>query len=374
MLKRLIVSKRKTAKVFSIILLIAFLVSVFLFQGFYITQVNKVRGMYSVWKGDKALRKLKLQKAIDYYQKGLALYPGHYSAWFNLGNIYVVYEDYYSAVDAYENAIKYNPNYVIARMNYGIVSAEKLGDFDGAISQYKTILDIRRKLVYIPFVFNNLRSYKTNIGLAYYNMGLAYRKKSLYMDEDIAYQERYLNDAIDAYKHAAKILKKSYDARYNLALAYHLYGDYRNAGISYCKAIELAPMNYEAHYNLAILLRHMKFYKESIDEMEKATTLITSTDGSTNRQSYVFDVLNDVSRMYIDKGAMNAMIEPLDTNKRTSEQKYVPMTYVNGRLVFTDELDKAIINNFKTCSSMHIFTDDEEEEFYSSADRHFPGD
>ena len=31
---------------------------------------------------------------------------------------------------------------VIARMNYGIVSAEKLGDFDGAINQYDETGDI----------------------------------------------------------------------------------------------------------------------------------------------------------------------------------------------------------------------------------------
>lgn len=355
--------KRRLAKIFSFILLVVFIASVFLYKDWYTVQVNKVRGMYSVWKGDKALRKLKLQKAIDYYQRGLSLYPGHYSAWFNLGNIYVVYEDYYSAVDAYENAIKYNPNYVIARMNYGIISAEKLGDFDGAISQYKTILDIRRKMVYIPFVFNNLRSYKTNIGLAYYNMGLAYRQKSLYLNDDRAYQERYLNDSIEAYKHAVKILKKSYDARYNLGLAYHVYGDYTNAGLSYCKAIELAPMNYEAHYNLAILLRHLKYYKESIDEMEKATTLITTTDGVSNRQRYVFDVLNDVSRRYIESNDdVNYMVESLSGRSSEPKEVNVPLTYVRGHLIATDDLDKAILKNFKTCSSLHIFEDTDEDE------------
>lgn len=365
MIERWILSKRKVAKVFSFIIFIAFVASVLLFQGWYITQVNKLQGIYYVWKGDRALRKLKLQKAIDLYQQGLSLYPGHYGAWFNLGNLYVVYEDYYSAVDAYENAIKYNPNYVLARMNYGIVSAEKLGDFDGAIEQYKKIIEIRRKLVYIPFIFNNLRSYKTNIGLAYYNMGLAYRQKSLYLDQDRAFQERYLNEAIESYKEAVKILKKSYDARYNLGLAYHLYGDTRNAGISYCKAIEIAPMNYEAHYNLAILLRHLKHYKESVDEMEKATTLITSSDGITNRQRYVFDVLNEVSRLYMEKGDLSALAEPLDADNK-KDRRFLPMTYVGGHLVPTDELDKAILKNFSTCSSLHFFTDEDEDEEFNT--------
>ena len=267
-------NRRKFSKIFSILFFIAFVVTVYLFPNWYVTQINKVRGMYLVWQGDKALRKLEIQDAIGYYLKGLELYPGHYSAWFNLGNIYVLYEDYYSAADAYENAIKYNPNYVIARMNYGIISAERLGDFDGAIDQYNTILGIRRKLVYIPYVFNNLKSYKTNIGLAYYNMGVAYRQKSIYSDGDITQQSYYLLEAIKAYKEAIKYLKNDYDAFYNLALAYHLNKDYNLAGLNYCRAIELGPMNYEAHYNLAVLLQEMKHYKEAYEEMEKANTLI----------------------------------------------------------------------------------------------------
>ena len=69
-----------------------------------------------------------------------------------MGNLYVIYEDYYSAVDAYEKAFEYNPKMVIARMNYGIVSAEKLGDFDGAIDQYNEIIKTKRHLLSIPFV------------------------------------------------------------------------------------------------------------------------------------------------------------------------------------------------------------------------------
>ena len=210
---------------------------VFFNQSWFLKQYDKICSMYYIHKGDKAFAKLKLQKAIDYYNTALKLFPEHYSAWFNLGNIYVVYEDYYSAVDAYEQAFTYNPKMMIARMNYGIVSAEKLGDFDGAIDQYNEIINTKRHLISIPFVYSNRKSYKANKGIAYYNMGLAYRQKSLYSGDDWRLQRQNLEKAIDAYKHAVKILKKDYDARYNLALAYHLLGDYNNAGLTYCKAI-----------------------------------------------------------------------------------------------------------------------------------------
>ena len=353
-------NKIRFRKFMSFLLVVAFIASIFVFPQWYKRQINKVRGMYYVSKGDKALRKVKFQKAIDYYLYGLKLYPEHYGAWLNLGNIYVAYEDYYSAVDAYQNAIKYNPNYVMARMNYGIISAEKLGDFDGAIRQYKEILGIRRKLVYIPFVFSNLRSYKTNMGLAYYNMGVAYRQKSIYSENDYNYQQYYLREAIKAYEEAVKILKKDYDARYNLALAYHLNREYNSAGLTYCDAIELAPMNYEAHYNLAILLKHLKKYKEAYNEMEKANSLVSSKDGQSNRQRYIFDVMNDVTKLVLmeDDGAQWLM----EKFNAEMDARNEGMTYVNGKLVASEDLDRAMLENFRTCTARAEFLDPDAED------------
>lgn len=328
-------------------------------QSWIIRQYDKLSSLYYVYKGDKAYSKLKLQKSIDYYNKALKLYPEHYGAWFNLGNIYVVFEDYYSAVDAYEQAIKYNPKMMVARMNYGIVSAEKLGDFDGAIDQYDAIIKTKRHLVSIPFVYSNRKSYKVNRGVAYYNKGLAYRQKSLYVGDNWVLQREYLNKAIESYKNAIKILKKHYDSLYNLALAYHLIGDYNNAGLTYCKAIAVAPMNYEAHFNLAILLRHMKYYKESLDELEKATSLITDSEGASARQRYVFDVMNEVTRIILSENEKKYMVENIADPGDKVEVKTNAVTYVNGKLVMTDDLDKAVIKNFRTCGSKKIFLDED---------------
>lgn len=345
----------KIYKLFLLILLAALIAVGLVNRDWFLKQYDKVTSMYYIYKGDKAYSKLKLQSAIDNYNTALRLYPEHYSAWFNLGNIYVVYEDYYSAVDAYEQAIRYNPKMMIARMNYGIVSAEKLGDFDGAIDQYNEILKTKRHLIHIPFIYGNKKSYKMNRGIAYYNMGIAYRQKSLYAGDSITLQRQYLNKALECYKNAVKILKKDYDARYNLALAYHLLGDYNNAGLTYCKAIKLAPMNYEAHYNLAVLLRHMKYYKESLDELEKATALITDSEGVSNSQRYVFDVMNDVTRTILSDTEKKYIVDKV-SDEKDSETSAV--TYVNGKLVASDSLDKAILKNFRTCGSREIFLED----------------
>lgn len=341
--------KKIFTKTFLVLFVIFCILCVFLFWGWFEKQYDKAVGMYYVYKGDKAYKHAKLQEAIEDYNKGLLLYPEHSKAWFNLGNIYVVYEDYYAAVDSYEKAIEYNKKFTLAKMNLGIISAEKLGDFNGAIIQYKEIINQKKHLWFIPFVFKNTKSEKTNKGLAYYNMGVAYRGRSIYRDGD-RNSPGDLRQAIEAYENAVKILNKDYDARYNLALVYHLSGDYQDAGINYCKAINIEPMNYEAHYNLAILLRHLQMYKEAYDEIEKATILVTNGNTNTNTASYVFDILNDISRILVAKNSYDYLIEKIDNEPAGDE-----VTYVNGKIVATDALDRAMLKNFKNCKAENFF-------------------
>lgn len=351
-------------KFIKFIIFAAFVASIFIYPQWYKKQWNKIPGMYYVSKGDSYLRKVEFQKAIDEYKHGLELYPDHYGAWFNLGNIYVAYEDFYSALDAYETAIKYNPNYVLARMNYGIISAEKLGDFDGAIAQYNEIIGIQRKLVYIPFIFNNLRSYKVNIGLAYYNKGVAYRQKSTYLDDKNHDKQLYLRKSLEAYKQAVKILKDNYDATYNLALAYHLNGDYNLAGLTYCRAIELNPMNYEAHYNLAVLLNHLKYYKEAVKELHKANTIITANGGNPSQTRYVFDVMNDFTKNVLKtEDGLKYLTEQMIQDEQNLDST---LTYVNGKVTASEELDEAMVQNFKTCSARSLFRDEDNLEDYDT--------
>lgn len=342
--------KRIFSKTFFIIFVIVCFLGVFFYWGWFEKQYYKGLGMYYVYKGDKAYRHADLQEAIEYYNRGLTLYPEHYGAWFNLGNIYVAYEDYYAATDAYQKAIEYNNNFTTARMNLGIISAEKLGNFDTAIVQYKAIISSKKGLLSVPFVFSNKKSEQTNKGLAYYNMGVAYRKKSLYEDGKNIHSAEYLLNAIQAYKNATKILKNDYDASYNLALAYHLEGDYQNAGLNYCRSIELKPMNYEVHYNLAILLRHLKMYKEAYNELEKATLLSVEGCNNSNTTSYVFDILNDVSRTLTNNNEYSYLVDKIDNEPSSDE-----VTYVNGKIVATDALDRAMLKNFQTCETKDFF-------------------
>ncbi len=376
--------KKLLSALFSLFIIFAVAVAAYFNQQFLLKQYDKVKGMYYVYKGDKAYRNLKMQQAIKYYNKGLNIYPEHYGAWYNLGNIYVEYEDYYSALNAYSQAFKYNPRMMVARMNYGIVSSEKLGDFDTAIDQYNKILKTKRNLVSIPYVYNNRISYKENKAIAYYNKGVAYRLKSLYCNDDWELQRKYLAKAIEAYKKSIEINPNSYDAQYNLGLAYHITGNYDQAGKCYCNAIKSAPMNYEAHYNLAILLRKMGHYKEAYDEIDKASTLITALDENSATQQYAAIVMNDITRSVYNNEHRNYLAEVLEEekaqtkkhmakkdkdikSKETKEDKKkdsitsTGINFVNGKIVATEELDKAMLDNFGKCPSRSIFTGEVED-------------
>lgn len=378
--------KKLLSALFSLFVLGAISVAVYFNQQFVKIQADKVRGMYYVYKGDKAYSHLKLQKAIGFYNKGLKLYPEHYGAWYNLGNIYVEYEDYYSALYAYSQAFKHNPRMMVARMNYGIIATEKLGDFDSALKQYNMVLKTKRHLLSIPYVYNNRVSYKENRAIAYYNIGVTYRMKSLYSNDDWELQRKYLAKAIQAYKKSIEINPKNYDAQYNLGLAYHISGNYDEAGRCYCKAISISPMNYEAHYNLAVLLRKLGHYQESYDEIDKASTLITALDENSATQQYVAIVMNDITRnlyqneeykrhlrtileeekkktrQHMARSEKDLKARETDKDKQQDSITSVGINFVNGKIVATEELDKAMLENFGKCPSMSIFTSDYEED------------
>ena len=343
--------------------------------------INRALGVYYVFKGDRAYHKHKLAYSIQYYNKGLEYFPEHYTAWHNLGNIYVVYEDYYSAVDAYQNAIKHNPRYAMARMNLGIVEAEKLGNFDEAIAQYDAIINLRNRVWAIPFLFSNKKSSKQNRGIALYNRGLAYRGKAMFLpDEDRELELGLLRKAAESYEKSHKILRKNSDVLFNLALTYQVMGDYRDAGLNYCKAIALAPMNYDAHYNLAVLLRRLKRYKDSMDELEKASVILSLKSDGEGRSAYVFGILSEASHLYSKYGAneiganmdiyntdnqdVNVKKKKKKNKKQKDENELIKFNSSTGKIMPAEDLDKVMIKNFKVCAGMDYFKHEAEDDEY----------
>ena len=368
--------KKLLKALFPIVVIALIAVAIYFNQQFLKAQYRKAQGVFYVFQGDEAFRHMDMIKAIKRYKKGLKLYPKHYSAWYNLGNIYVAYEDYYSALYAYSQAFKYNPKMMTARMNYGIVASSKLGDFDSSIEQYKQIIKTERKLISIPTIFSNKYSTKENKAIAYYNMGLSYRMKSLYAGDDWEKQRRFLAEAIRSYQKSLKISPKRYDTWFNLGFAYHISDNYLEAGRCYCQAIKLQPLSYEAHFNLAVLLRRMRHYKESYDEIEKASILVTALDDTPAAQQYVAIVMNDITKNlyqnehYRDRLKDTLAAEKAQAQEHMGEEKEIKSNKgffsknkkTKEKKVSQKVQDDALMNSFGVCPSMEYFTYSDEED------------
>ncbi|MDD3012189.1 MAG: tetratricopeptide repeat protein [Candidatus Gastranaerophilales bacterium] len=302
---------------------------------------------YYVWQADEEYKKGHFQEAIGKYNYAIKLFPEHYKANYNLGNIYVTYEDYNNAVSCYEKALIANPYYLNARINLGIVLSQQILDIDRAIVEYNKAINTNPFILNLPFVFNNKPSITHSKAIAYYNLGIAYKNKSLLYKSDSMEARDYLKQAAECYRNSIKIEPDSYESHYNLALTMQLLGVYLESLEEYCKSINLEPLDYKAHYNLAILLRQKFLYRESIKELEKAGLLL-DVKGDYFKTAYIYQILNEVSQRVIAKRAISYEYETEKSGE--SPARSYDITYVNGRVVPTEDLDKAITENMRTCS------------------------
>ena len=116
-------------------------------------------------------------------------------------------------------------------------------------------------------------------------------------------------------------------------------------------------MRFEGHYNLAVLLRRLNRNRDSVNELEKAALLISeSPDSSSIQTAYIFNLLNEVTRRLITSDEYYTQ-KLTDTSSEASSY-----TYINGKIVADDDFDKAIYKNFKSCSGISFFKDEEEFE------------
>ena len=315
--------KKIFTKTVSIAIFVVMFVICVIFSDKILVQVSHIKAFYYVHKGDNFYHRGDFQKAITHYNYALRLYPEHVKARYNLGNIYVAYEDYNSAVDCYYKALQYNPDFINARINLGIILSQELLDYDTAIEQYQKAVNSEPIIVSIPFVFDNAKNMKIGKAVANYDMGLAYKSKALLYAQDPFQSRNFVQKAAESYEKAVRIEPINYDSHYNLALAYHILGEYKKAMREYCTAIEIEPYNYEAHYNLAILLSTLSKFDYAVGELEKAI-LILDLKGNDYKQRYIHGVLNEVTqKALIRKQYTDSFLEikKADEAQKTDKEK-----------------------------------------------------
>jgi cytochrome c-type biogenesis protein CcmH/NrfG len=82
------------------------------------------------------------QKAIAAYEKSLALNPGDANVLTDLGVMYRKIKEPRRAIASFEKAMEKDPQHLPSRYNKGIVLMSDLGDTEGAIASWETMLKI----------------------------------------------------------------------------------------------------------------------------------------------------------------------------------------------------------------------------------------
>jgi len=198
------------------------------------------------------------KKALPFFKEASEINPVSQTMWHNLADCYKKLHQRNKAIEAYEQAIRYNPDGVMTYMSYGLLGSNLLEDFrcKEAIEAYKQGL---RKM--------NDRTANSIIGALFYQkIGESYvmlaamngRKaiqQAIVQGTDISKtnKNKYLIKAVKAYKEA---IRREPDRAYchsEMGSCYLRLNRYREAKEAFKQAIRINPGNVDAHYSMGII-------------------------------------------------------------------------------------------------------------------------
>ena len=192
---------------------------------------------------------------VEHCRRWTQAQPGNAGAWFGLGNANDGAGKFAKAIDAYQQALRINPEYASAWLNLGVAYG-KADHPAKAIEAYHQALRIDPQ----ADVWNNL-------GTAYVESGQTAKAieayhQALRIDPEFASAWNNLGieygkadhpaKAIEAYQQALRINPEYASAWYNLGVAYGKVGKFAKAIEAYQQALRINPEDASAWYNLGI--------------------------------------------------------------------------------------------------------------------------
>lgn len=255
---------------------------------------------------------------VGYWRDGFPLFSraievtsGNYIAHYNLGNILLRRDDTKGAIEHYEKAIGFHPNYADAHYNLGIALSAS-GRYAEAIREYEVVLRLKKehKKVLSRMADALAKNGQIDEAIAYYgralekedkdaevlnNLGLALVRKgridgavqryseALEIDGDSVEVLNNLGNAlmkqgkpdraVAHYREALRLQPGFAETHYNLANALRQVGQSDEAAEQYREALRLDPNNTDAHYGLGLVLVEADKYYEAADHLERAVQL-----------------------------------------------------------------------------------------------------
>ncbi|RMG79259.1 MAG: tetratricopeptide repeat protein [Bacteroidetes bacterium] len=216
----------------------------------------------------------KINEGIAYLNKYLNHYPYSAHAWFNLGYLYSLAENFEKSVDAYDYALIIDNKFISAYYSKAQALVE-LERYQEAIDTYHEILD-NLSTDAITYYF---------IGECYENMG------------DFGKALRYYNNSISTDPKLA-------DPWVGIACVLDASGKTTEAFFYLNKALELEPQNSDFWQIKADLLRKAGFVEDALKAYLKVVEL----------EPYKKEVVIDISQMFFEHGYVQNAIEAVKTS------------------------------------------------------------
>ncbi len=218
-------------------------------------------------------------KALFYYQKALTLNPKLIDAYLNISSIYKDASRYPESIAVLNQGLVANPgNEKIKRMLKDVdedatirryeqaIKKHNLGDYKGAIEDYKVILNVS----------------KSNPDV-YMSLGAAYQAAKEY------------NKAIESYQKASELDKKNAMPYYYMGTIHYAQKHYDKADSMYKKARSMDPANENIKQAINILnttraddLMQKGLAAFNAKNYQKAINLLTSAAGYDSKNGYIF--------------------------------------------------------------------------------------
>lgn len=184
--------------------------------------------------GKVALLEDNLDKAEQYYLRGLSIEPDNAGLLFNLAGIYDQENRAELAMEYYQKAIAADPEFAFAYNNLGLLY-ERMKRYDEAEAAYQTALQKDATYLY-----------------AQLNLGNLYAEQDRMNDAELAYQKVLRLDPKDPWAHMY------------LGNIYLKRGDYEKAAKFYELSTRLNPEYATTYYLLAVTLERLQRYDDAL--------------------------------------------------------------------------------------------------------------
>ncbi len=204
------------------------------------------------------------------------LAPGDPMSFIFLGNVLVAQGNLAKAAEAYEQALKLNPENLRALENLGNYYA--LMDPDKALSYYQRYIDLNPRDADIYFQMALVQQKRGHLqkALALYQQSLALDSEQLASHlaiADLYEQQKSTASAIGEYKSAAQLQPSNPLIFLRLGNLYYRDGQWDEARQAFKTVETLSPQEPSVYYWLARVAEEKKEWKEAAADAEKAYTL-----------------------------------------------------------------------------------------------------